>query len=64
MICDTCKHEPHELGKCKNCNCGESEVSHSDAISTDQTKVVTWQNFKNGNVSTSNVIHIKARKPH
>jgi hypothetical protein len=25
MICKDCNHTEHESGKCKQCNCGESE---------------------------------------
>jgi hypothetical protein len=33
MICLTCNHdsgegEQHKPGKCKQCNCGESEIQH------------------------------------
>ena len=27
--CSECKHDEHEAGKCKQCNCGESERVHS-----------------------------------
>lgn len=27
MNCVTCDHEEHDVARCKQCNCGESEVS-------------------------------------
>ena len=59
--CPDCKHEAHEPGKCEQCNCGDSEISHSGAMTSDYTRVVTWQNYQQGNVSTKDVTHIKAR---
>lgn len=59
--CPDCNDAAHESGQCKRCNCGEAEISHSDATNTDQTKVVTWQRFENGEVSTAKVTHIKPR---
>lgn len=29
--CKICKHKDHDLGKCKQCNCGQSEIMHSTA---------------------------------
>jgi hypothetical protein len=33
MRCETCNHdnkesEPHKLGECNKCNCGQSEIKH------------------------------------
>lgn len=28
-MCLICSHETHEAGRCKQCNCGESEVVHA-----------------------------------
>jgi hypothetical protein len=33
MSCKTCNHEDHNAGKCKQCNCGESEVIKSEDTS-------------------------------
>ena len=60
--CGSCQHDEHEPGRCKNDNCGEGEISHSDAMRTDYTRVVTWADFRRGHVSTTNVVHIKPRR--
>jgi hypothetical protein len=60
--CSICHHEEHDPGKCPQDNCGQSEISHGDAISTDHTQIVTWQSFRRGEVSTTDVAHIKPRR--
>jgi hypothetical protein len=60
--CPDCKHDEHEPGKCPHDNCGEGEISHSHAMSTDHTRIVTQQSFKRGEVSIRDVAHIKPRK--
>lgn len=60
--CIDCKHDAHDPGRCKSCNCGEGDISHSDATSADLEKVVTWENFNRGEVSTNTVARIKPRK--
>ena len=29
MNCHECKHDQHEPGQCKRCNCGESAISRT-----------------------------------
>lgn len=61
QLCPDCHHEIHEPGKCKYDNCGQSGISHSNAIKTDYTRVVTWESFRRGEVSVIDVTHIKPR---
>lgn len=61
ICCPDCNHEVHAAGKCKKCNCGEGDVCHSNAISTDHTRVVTFENYRRGEISTIDVTHIKPR---
>lgn len=60
--CPDCNHSAHEVAQCKQCNCGEGDISHSDATRADQSKVVTFEHFQRGEVSTQKVAHIKPRK--
>lgn len=41
-ICPDCKHEQHEPNKCTKDNCGEGDICHSNALSTDHSHVETY----------------------
>lgn len=62
MICPHCKHNAHAPGKCPHDNCGESDIAHGHAIKTDRTRIITYQDFRNGEVSARDITHIKVRK--
>lgn len=33
MSCSTCNHADHDAGRCKQCNCGESEIGFNTSNS-------------------------------
>lgn len=46
--CMTCNHGTHDAGRCKQCNCGESEVVHGRYGANHHSSEVDYANRING----------------